>query len=102
MFELSAANLSLFEIEPICSFAEALIDPNCHVVHNNSFTSPPNPEGKGGWHQVRRHRAVAQQLLALLLLLLVLLLLLLLVLLLLLLLPLLLLLLLPVHLLLPG
>jgi hypothetical protein len=51
MFELSAANLSLFELEPIVSFAEALIDPNCHVVHNNSFTSPPDPGGKGGWHQ---------------------------------------------------
>jgi len=37
MFEHSAANLSLFELEPIVSFAEALIAPNCHVVHNNSF-----------------------------------------------------------------
>lgn len=80
MFELSAANLSLFEIEPIVSFvkypclvvnfwvrelpfaadssefaglqAEALIDGNCHVVHNNSFTSPGGKtDGKGGWHQ---------------------------------------------------
>lgn len=52
MFELSAANLSLFELEPIVSFAEALIDRNCHVVHNNSFTSPGgNLAGKGGWHQ---------------------------------------------------
>ena len=51
MFELSASNLSLFEIEPICSFAEALIGgspgrrdgpiavrpQSVHVVHNNSF-----------------------------------------------------------------
>lgn len=39
MFEQSAANLSLFELEPIVSFAEALIGPNCHVIHNNSFRS---------------------------------------------------------------
>lgn len=36
-FEKSAANLSLFELEPIVSLAEALIAPNCHVIHNNSF-----------------------------------------------------------------
>ena len=49
MFELSAANLSLFEIEPICSFAEALISPNCHVVHNNSFKSRSEGGGISGW-----------------------------------------------------
>jgi ectoine hydroxylase-related dioxygenase (phytanoyl-CoA dioxygenase family) len=50
MFEISAANRRLFDVEPIVSFAEALIAPDCHVIHNNSFTSPP---GKGitGWHQ---------------------------------------------------
>src|SRR5437773_2149167 len=33
MFEHSAANLRLFDVEPIVSFAEALVAPNCHVVH---------------------------------------------------------------------
>ena len=49
LFELSAANLSLFELEPICSFAEALISPNCHVVHNNSFKSRSEGGGISGW-----------------------------------------------------
>lgn len=50
MFETSPANLRLFDLEPIVSFAEALIDRNCHVIHNNSFRTPP---GKGitTWHQ---------------------------------------------------
>lgn len=50
MFERSAANLRLFDLEPIVSFAEALVDRNCHVVHNNSFRTPL---GKGitTWHQ---------------------------------------------------
>jgi ectoine hydroxylase-related dioxygenase (phytanoyl-CoA dioxygenase family) len=50
MFEVSRANLRLFDLEPIVSFAEALIAPDCHVVHNNSFETPP---GKGitTWHQ---------------------------------------------------
>ncbi len=50
MFENSAANRSLFDLEPIVSFAEALVAPDCHVIHNNSFRTP-----KGGgivtWHQ---------------------------------------------------
>lgn len=50
MFEISAANRRLFDLEPIVSFAEALIAPDCHVIHNNSFITPP---GKGitTWHQ---------------------------------------------------
>ena len=50
MFETSETNLKLFDLEPIVSFAEALVAPNCHVIHNNSFQSPPG----GGitiWHQ---------------------------------------------------
>ncbi|MCS6777293.1 MAG: phytanoyl-CoA dioxygenase family protein [Chloroherpetonaceae bacterium] len=50
MFEVSQANLDLFDMEPIVSFAEALIAPDCHVIHNNSFRVLP---GKGitTWHQ---------------------------------------------------
>lgn len=50
MFEISRANVRLFDLEPMVSFAEALIAPDCHVVHNNSFRTPP---GKGitTWHQ---------------------------------------------------
>lgn len=50
MFETSAANLRLFDMEPIASFAEALVARDCHVVHNNSFRTPL---GKGitTWHQ---------------------------------------------------
>src|SRR6185436_10788390 len=40
MFETSKANLQLFDLEPIVSFAEALVSPNCHVIHNNSFRTP--------------------------------------------------------------
>jgi ectoine hydroxylase-related dioxygenase (phytanoyl-CoA dioxygenase family) len=50
MFEESAANLRLFDLDPVVSFAEALIDGPCHVVHNNSFKSPPGG-GITGWHQ---------------------------------------------------
>lgn len=50
MFEVSAANLRLFDLEPIVSFAEALIDRNCHVVHNNSFRTPIG-KGLSTWHQ---------------------------------------------------
>lgn len=50
MFEHSAANLRLFDLEPIVSFAEALIAPNCHVIHNNSFQTPPGG-GLDSWHQ---------------------------------------------------
>lgn len=50
MFETSPTNLGLFDMEPIVSFAEALVDRNCHVIHNNSFRTPL---GKGitTWHQ---------------------------------------------------
>ena len=50
MFESSAANLRLFDLEPIVSFAEALIDGPCHVFHNSSFRSNPGG-GITGWHQ---------------------------------------------------
>ena len=50
MFERSNANLRLFDLEPIASLAEALIAPNCHVIHNNSFRTEPG-SGIGGWHQ---------------------------------------------------
>ncbi|MDX1933599.1 MAG: phytanoyl-CoA dioxygenase family protein [Capsulimonadales bacterium] len=50
MFETSRANLNLFAMEPVVSFAERLVAPDCHVVHNNSFRTPL---GKGitTWHQ---------------------------------------------------
>lgn len=51
MFESSAANLRLFDMEPIVSFAEALIDGPCHVIHNNSFKSHTGGGGITGWHQ---------------------------------------------------
>lgn len=50
LFETSQANLRLFDLEPIVSFAEALIAPNCHVIHNNSFKTPPGA-GIDTWHQ---------------------------------------------------
>jgi ectoine hydroxylase-related dioxygenase (phytanoyl-CoA dioxygenase family) len=50
MFERSHANLRLFDMEPIATFAEKLVEASCHVVHNNSFRTPL---GKGitTWHQ---------------------------------------------------
>lgn len=50
MFETSPTNLRLFDLEPIVSFAEALVSKDCHVVHNNSFRVQ---SGKGitTWHQ---------------------------------------------------
>src|SRR5262249_36588941 len=51
MFERSAANLRLFDVEPIVSFAEALITGPCHVIHNNSFKSFTEGGGITGWHQ---------------------------------------------------
>lgn len=42
MFEESPANLSLFDLEPIVSFAEALVSRDCHVIHNNSFRVQPD------------------------------------------------------------
>ena len=50
MFEISAANLDLFDLEPIVSFAEAVIASPCHVIHNNSFITPPGG-GISSWHQ---------------------------------------------------
>ena len=50
MFETSRANLRLFDVEPIVSFAEALVAPNCHVIHNNSFVVHPGG-GLSTWHQ---------------------------------------------------
>jgi ectoine hydroxylase-related dioxygenase (phytanoyl-CoA dioxygenase family) len=50
MFETSPTNIALFDMEPIVSFAEALVAPDCHVIHNNSFISPPGG-GISGWHQ---------------------------------------------------
>lgn len=50
LFETSDANLRLFDLEPIVSLAETLIGPDCHVIHNNSFTSPPGG-GLDTWHQ---------------------------------------------------
>ena len=68
MFERSKANLELFELEPMISFAEHLIGntdgdsairsgiPSCntvHVIHNNSFILSPHNKGLAGstWHQ---------------------------------------------------
>ena len=48
MFEVSRANLRLFELEPVVSFAEALIDGPCHVIHNNSFRTYPGGGITGG------------------------------------------------------
>ena len=50
MFEHSQANLNLFDLEPIVSFAEALVEAHCHVIHNNSFVTRPGG-GITGWHQ---------------------------------------------------
>jgi len=50
MFERSPANLAVFELEPIVSFAEKLVRYDCHVVHNNSFRTPPGG-GISMWHQ---------------------------------------------------
>ncbi len=50
MFEISKVNLALFELEPIVSFAEKLVQYDCHVVHNNSFRTPSGG-GIATWHQ---------------------------------------------------
>lgn len=50
MFEVSTATVDLFELEPIVTFAETLVAPNCHVFHNNSFKTLPGG-GISGWHQ---------------------------------------------------
>jgi ectoine hydroxylase-related dioxygenase (phytanoyl-CoA dioxygenase family) len=51
MFEQSDANLRLFDMEPIVSFAEALIVHSTHVIHNNSFRTPTGGRGITTWHQ---------------------------------------------------
>lgn len=50
MFENSPANLRLFDMEPIVTFAETLVEKSCHVVHNNSFKVYPGG-GITSWHQ---------------------------------------------------
>lgn len=50
MFETSQANVKLFDLEPIVTFAEQAIAPDCHVMHNNGFISPPGG-GIAVWHQ---------------------------------------------------
>ena len=58
MFERSAANLSLFDHEPMVTFAERLIGADrpglgpehVHVVHNNAFRTPAQA-GISTWHQ---------------------------------------------------
>jgi len=50
MFEHSRANLRLFDMDPIARFAELLIAPDCHVIHNNSFITRPGG-GITTWHQ---------------------------------------------------
>jgi ectoine hydroxylase-related dioxygenase (phytanoyl-CoA dioxygenase family) len=37
-------------MEPIVSFAEALVSRDCHVIHNNSFRTPKGG-GFSNWHQ---------------------------------------------------
>ena len=51
MFETSPTNLSLFELEPIVTFAERLIANCTHVIHNNSFKVYPGSKGISTWHQ---------------------------------------------------
>jgi ectoine hydroxylase-related dioxygenase (phytanoyl-CoA dioxygenase family) len=51
MFEVSPANLRLFDLDPIAKFAETLIGtPDCHVIHNNSFITKRGG-GISNWHQ---------------------------------------------------
>ena len=58
MFEQSRANLRLFDVEPIVTFAETLIGRDetrlgaegVHVIHNNSFVTRPGG-GITTWHQ---------------------------------------------------
>jgi ectoine hydroxylase-related dioxygenase (phytanoyl-CoA dioxygenase family) len=50
IFENSHANLKLFDLEPIVSFAEKLISKGCHVIHNNSFITKRGG-GITSWHQ---------------------------------------------------
>ncbi len=50
MFESSEANVRLFDLEPIVSLAEALVAPDCHVIHNNSLRTYTGG-GLTTWHQ---------------------------------------------------
>ncbi len=50
LFETSKANLKLFDLDPIAKLAEMIIAPDCHVIHNNSFTTK-RPGGISTWHQ---------------------------------------------------
>ena len=50
MFEHSPANLRLFDMEPMATFAETLIARDCHVIHNNSFVTELGG-GISTWHQ---------------------------------------------------
>ena len=50
MFEHSPANVRLFDMEPMATFAESLIAPDCHVIHNNSFVTELGG-GISTWHQ---------------------------------------------------
>jgi ectoine hydroxylase-related dioxygenase (phytanoyl-CoA dioxygenase family) len=51
LFETSAANVRLFDMEPIVTFAETLVARDCHVIHNNSFATLPGSQGISRWHQ---------------------------------------------------
>ncbi|MFM7323025.1 MAG: phytanoyl-CoA dioxygenase family protein [Armatimonadota bacterium] len=51
MFETSPTNLRLFDLEPVVTFAEALIDSVVHCIHNNSFRVQPGGKGITTWHQ---------------------------------------------------
>ena len=51
LFETSEANRRLFDMEPIVTFAETLVSKDCHVIHNNSFATPPGSQGISRWHQ---------------------------------------------------
>ena len=50
MFENSPANLRLFDLEPIVTLAETMVDRSCHVIHNNSFRTRRGM-GITTWHQ---------------------------------------------------
>ncbi len=49
LFENSQANVRLFDLDPVVSFAERLIAPDCHVVHNNGFSTVPGTR-LAPWH----------------------------------------------------
>ena len=50
LFERSAANLALFDLDPIAKLAEVLVSKDCHVIHNNSFVTKKGG-GISNWHQ---------------------------------------------------